>query len=48
MAHEHHELIEAMALGRAEDAAVIMHQQVLASRTMVLEALTSPHSNTVI
>ncbi len=48
MAHEHHELIEAMALGRAEDAAVIMHQQVLASRTMVLEALTSPHSSTVI
>ncbi|MCQ4161903.1 GntR family transcriptional regulator [Roseomonas sp. GC11] len=48
MAHEHHELIEALALGRAEDAASIMRQQVTASRAMVLEALTAPHSPTVI
>lgn len=48
MAHEHHALIEALALGRAEDAAGIMRQQVDASRSMVLAALTSPDSATVI
>ena len=42
MAHEHEELIAALALGRAEEAARIMHEQVDASRKMVLAALTSP------
>jgi DNA-binding GntR family transcriptional regulator len=42
MAHEHHALIEALALGRAAEAAGIMHEQVTASREMVLAALTAP------
>lgn len=48
MAHEHHVLIEALALGRAEEAARIMHEQVSASHKMVLAALTTPESLTVI
>lgn len=48
MAHEHHALTEALALGRAEEAAAIMHEQVAASQAMVLAALTAPDSATVI
>jgi DNA-binding GntR family transcriptional regulator len=48
MAHEHHALIEALALGHAEEAAAIMREQVAASRTMVLTALTSPHASTAV
>ncbi|WP_421988931.1 GntR family transcriptional regulator [Roseococcus sp.] len=48
MAHEHHALVEALALGRAEDAARIMHEQVSASRRMVLAALTAPDARTAI
>ncbi|WP_424813737.1 GntR family transcriptional regulator [Roseococcus sp. YIM B11640] len=48
MAHEHHVLVEALALGRAEDAARIMHEQVSASRQMVLAALTAPDARTVL
>ncbi|MDB5415578.1 MAG: GntR family transcriptional regulator [Rubritepida sp.] len=48
MAHEHHALVEALALGRAEDAARIMHEQVSASRRMVLTALTAPDARTAI
>ncbi|HWL83044.1 MAG TPA: GntR family transcriptional regulator [Roseomonas sp.] len=44
MAHEHHALIEALALGRAEKSAAIMHEQVAASQRMVLAALTAPDS----
>ena len=42
MAHEHQALIEALALGRAHEAAGLMHEQVDASRRMVLAALTAP------
>ncbi|MBX6741776.1 MAG: GntR family transcriptional regulator [Acetobacteraceae bacterium] len=42
MAHEHHALIEALALGRAAEAGRIMYEQVAASREMVLAALTAP------
>lgn len=42
MAHEHRELIEAMALGDGTDAARLMREQVEASRDMVLSALTAP------
>ena len=48
MAHEHHTLIEALALGHAEEAAAIMREQVAASRTMVLTALTSPDASTAV
>ena len=48
MAHEHQALIEAMALGRAEEAARIMHEQVDASRRMVLAALTAPDAGIAI
>ncbi len=48
MAHEHQELIEAMALGRADEAARIMHEQVDASRRMVLVALTAPDAGIAI
>jgi len=48
MAHEHHALIEALALGHAEEAAAIMREQVAASRTMVLTALTSPDASTAV
>lgn len=48
MAHEHHVLVEALALGRAEEAARIMHEQVSASRRMVLAALTAPDARTVL
>jgi len=42
MQHEHHRLVEALALGRAPLAAEIMREQVAASRAMVLAALTAP------
>ncbi len=42
MQHEHAVLIAALAAGRAEEAARIMHEQVAASRDMVLAALTAP------
>jgi DNA-binding GntR family transcriptional regulator len=42
MAHEHAALIEALARGRPEVAARLMHEQVAASRAMVLDALTAP------
>jgi len=48
MAHEHHKLVEALALGRAEDSARMMHEQVSASRKMVLTALTAPDARTAI
>ena len=48
MAHEHHVLVEALALGRADEAARIMHEQVSASRQMVLTALTAPDSRTAV
>ena len=48
MAHEHHELVAAMALGRAGEAARIMHEQVSASRDMVLAALTAPDAALVL
>jgi DNA-binding GntR family transcriptional regulator len=44
MAHEHHALIEALAMDRAEQAAEIMREQVAASQAMVLAALTAPDS----
>lgn len=48
MAHEHHTLIEALALGRAEEAADLMREQCAASRQMVLAALTAPDSSTAV
>lgn len=48
MAHEHHALIEALALGRADDAAQIMREQCAASRDMVLAALTAPDAATAV
>jgi DNA-binding GntR family transcriptional regulator len=48
MAHEHHSLIEALALGHAEQAASIMKQQVAASQAMVLQALTAPDALTAV
>lgn len=39
MAHEHHELLQALACGDGEAAADIARQQVLASRDMVIGAL---------
>lgn len=48
MAHEHHALIEALALGHAEEAAAIMRQQVSASQAMVLAALTAPDASTAV
>jgi DNA-binding GntR family transcriptional regulator len=44
MAHEHRELIEALAAGAASEAAAIMRTQICASRDMVLTALTGPNS----
>jgi DNA-binding GntR family transcriptional regulator len=46
MAHEHHALVEALALGQAERAASLMREQVAASRAMVLAALTAPDALT--
>lgn len=46
MAHEHHTLVEALALGQAERAATLMREQVAASRAMVLAALTAPDAMT--
>ncbi|WP_376091373.1 GntR family transcriptional regulator [Roseomonas sp. CCTCC AB2023176] len=48
MSHEHHALTEALALGRAEEAARIMREQVSASRAMVLAALTAPDAGIAI
>jgi DNA-binding GntR family transcriptional regulator len=48
MAHEHHSLVEALALGRGEDAARLMHGQVSESRRMVLAALTAPDAGIAI
>ncbi len=48
MAHEHHALVAAMAAHDAESAARIMHEQVAASRDMVLAALTGPRSPLVV
>lgn len=48
MAHEHHELVERLALGQGEAAAALMHQQVAASREMVLAALTAPDAMTAV
>lgn len=48
MAHEHHALIEALALGHASEAAAIMKQQVAASQAMVLAALTAPDALTAV
>ena len=48
MAHEHLALIEALALGRAEAAAALMHEQVAESRAMVLAALTAPDALTAV
>jgi DNA-binding GntR family transcriptional regulator len=48
MAHEHHALIEALALGHAAEAAAIMSQQVAASQAMVLAALTAPDALTAV
>jgi len=48
MAHEHHALIEALALGHAEEAATIMKHQVAASQAMVLAALTAPDASTAV
>ena len=48
MAHEHHALIEALALGHAAEAAAIMKEQVAASQAMVLAALTVPDALTAV
>ena len=48
MAHEHRALIAALAAGDAARAAAIMHEQVAASRDMVLTALTGPSSALVV
>ncbi|MBB3899005.1 GntR family transcriptional regulator [Roseococcus suduntuyensis] len=48
MAHEHHELVERLALGQGEAAAALMHEQVAASREMVLAALTAPDAMTAV
>ena len=48
MAHEHHSLVEALALGRAEEAARLMREQVAESRRMVLAALTAPDAGIAI
>jgi DNA-binding GntR family transcriptional regulator len=48
MAHEHAALIEALALGRGKAAAAMMHDQVAASRAMVLAALTAPDALTAV
>ncbi|MBR0671911.1 GntR family transcriptional regulator [Neoroseomonas soli] len=42
MAHEHAELVKMLADGRGAEAAALMHEQVAASRDMVLAALTAP------
>jgi len=48
MAHEHHALVEALALGRGEEAARLMHAQVAESRSMVVAALTAPEAGIAI
>lgn len=48
MAHEHHALVEALALGQGEEAARIMRGQVAESQRMVLDALTAPDAGIAI
>lgn len=48
MAHEHHVLVERLALGQGEAAAALMREQVAASREMVLAALTAPDAMTAV
>jgi DNA-binding GntR family transcriptional regulator len=48
MAHEHRALIAALTQGNGALAAEIMHEQVAASRDMVLAALTGPQSSLVV
>ena len=48
MAHEHHGLVEKLALGQGEAAAALMRAQVAASRAMVLDALTAPDAGTAV
>ncbi len=48
MAHEHHVLVEKLALGQGAAAAALMHEQVAASREMVLAALTAPDAMTAV
>ncbi len=48
MAHEHHALVEALALGRGAEAARLMHEQVAESRAMVMAALTAPDAGIAI
>jgi DNA-binding GntR family transcriptional regulator len=48
MAHEHRALIAALMEGDGQLASEIMHQQVAASREMVLAALTGPLSTLVV
>ena len=48
MAHEHKALIRAMVEHAPDDAARLMHEQVAASRDMVLAALTGPRSQLVV
>lgn len=48
MAHEHRALVHAMAEHLPDEAARIMHEQVVASRNMVLAALTGPRSTLVV
>ena len=48
MAHEHHALVEVLARGQRDEAARIMHEQVSASRRMVLAALTAPDARTAL
>jgi DNA-binding GntR family transcriptional regulator len=48
MAHEHGALIRAMIAHDQDEAARIMHEQITASRDMVLAALTGPRSTLVV
>lgn len=48
MAHEHRALVRAMGRRDADLAAGLMHQQVSASRDMVLKALVGPRSTLVV
>lgn len=48
MAHEHGALIRAMITADGNQAATVMHQQLTASRDMVLAALTGPRSTLVV
>jgi DNA-binding GntR family transcriptional regulator len=48
MAHEHHALVAALGAHDAPRARQLMHDQVAASRDMVLAALTGPRSTLVV